>query len=114
MKGAYDALVSMGIIANFIPFLFMFAAMIVLQREPAGGDVIRVPGGSPIGIALASLGFIVTAVSIVLACVPPDEEPNKALAVVKVVGLSLLLLAVGALVYASGRGRARRALTHAT
>ena len=47
VRGAYDALVSMGIIANFIPFLFMFAAMIKLQREPAGPDVMRVPGGAP-------------------------------------------------------------------
>src|SRR5438445_4601970 len=43
VHGAYDALVSIGIIAYFIPFLFMFAAMIVLQREPAGPDVMRVP-----------------------------------------------------------------------
>ena len=57
MRGAYDALVSMGIIAYFIPFLFMFAAMIVLQREPAGPEVMRVPGGKPVAIALASLGF---------------------------------------------------------
>ena len=49
VHGAYDALVSMGIIAYFIPFLFMFAAMIVLQREPAGPDVMRVPGGRPGG-----------------------------------------------------------------
>jgi len=34
--GAYDVLVSMGIVTYFIPFLFMFAAMIRLQREPAG------------------------------------------------------------------------------
>ena len=45
VRGAYDALVSMGIIAYFIPFLFMFAAMIKLQREPAGPGVMRVPGG---------------------------------------------------------------------
>src|SRR5439155_1379555 len=63
VRGAYDALVSMGIIAYFIPFLFMFAAMIVLQREPAGPDVIRVPGGSTAAIALAALGFVTTAVS---------------------------------------------------
>ena len=93
VHGAYDALVSMGIIAYFIPFLFMFAAMIVLQREPAGPDVMRVPGGTPAAIALAATGFIVTAVSIVLACIPPDEEPNKALAVVKVVGSSAILVA---------------------
>jgi amino acid transporter len=107
VRGAYDALVSMGIIAYFIPFLFMFAAMIKLQREPAGPDVIRVPGGSGVAIALASLGFVVTAVSIVLACIPADEEPNKPLAVVKVVGSSLLLVAVGALVYMNGRKRAQ-------
>ena len=107
VHGAYDALVSMGIIAYFIPFLFMFAAMIVLQREPAGADVIRVPGGKPVATLLAATGFIVTAVSIVLACIPPDEEPNKTLAVVKVVGSSAILVGVGAIVYLLGRRRAR-------
>jgi amino acid transporter len=107
VRGAYDALVSMGIIAYFIPFLFMFAAMIVLQREPAGPDVMRVPGGKPVAIALAAIGFGVTLLSIVLACIPPDEEPNKMLAVVKVVGASAALVLVGAVVYMLGRRRAR-------
>jgi amino acid transporter len=96
----------MGIIAYFIPFLFMFAAMIVLQREPAGPAVMRVPGGKPVAVVLAALGFLVTAVSIVLACVPPDEEPNKSLAVFKVVGSSLVLVGIGAVVYLLGRRRA--------
>ena len=109
VRGAYDALVSMGIIAYFIPFLFMFAAMIVLQREPAGPDVIRVPGGSTAAIALAALGFVTTAVSIVLACVPADDEPNKMLAVVKVVGSSLALVAIGAVIYLIGRRRSASA-----
>jgi amino acid transporter len=106
VRGAYDALVSMGIIAYFIPFLFMFAAMIKLQREPAGPDVMRVPGGVRVAIALAALGFVTTAVSIVLACIPPDEEPNKTLAVVKVVGSSLALMTLGVVVYLLGRRRA--------
>jgi amino acid transporter len=107
VHGAYDALVSMGIIAYFIPFLFMFAAMIVLQREPAGPEVMRVPGGKPVAIALAATGFFVTAVSIVLACIPPDDEPRKMLAVVKVVGSSAILVGIGAVVYWLGRRRAR-------
>ena len=107
VHGAYDALVSMGIIAYFIPFLFMFAAMIVLQRDPAGPEVMRVPGGRQVAILLAATGFAVTAVSIVLACIPPDEEPNKMLAVVKVVGSSAVLVAIGAGVYLLGRRRAR-------
>ena len=108
VRGAYDALVSMGIIAYFIPFLFMFAAMIKLQREPAGPGVMRVPGGTPVAIALAVLGMATTAVSIVLACVPPDEEPHKLLAAGKVVGSSLFLVGIGVIVYALGRRRAAR------
>jgi glutamate:GABA antiporter len=107
VRGAYDALVSMGIIAYFIPFLFMFAAMIKLQREPAGPEVMRVPGGRPVAIAVASLGFAVTAISIVLACIPAYDEPNKLLAVVKVVGASVALIAIGAIVYVAGRRRAK-------
>ena len=105
VKGAYDVLVSMAIISYFIPYLFMFASMIRLQREPAGPDVIRVPGGRPIAIALAALGFCVTAGSIVLALIPAEDEPNKVLAVIKVAGLTVLLVAVGALVYFMGRHR---------
>jgi len=100
----------MGIIAYFIPFLFMLAAMIKLQREPAGPDVMRVPGGPRVAVAVAALGFATTAVSIVLACVPPDDEPNKALAVVKVVGSSLVLVLIGVAIYLHGRRRA--AFTH--
>lgn len=105
VRGAYEALVSMGIIAYFIPFLFMFAALLTLQREPAGPGVMRVPGGRPVAIALAALGFTVTAISIVLACVPAEEEPDKTFFVVKVVGSSLALVGLGMIVYLVGRWR---------
>jgi amino acid transporter len=107
VRGAYDVLVSMSVITYFIPFLFMFAAMIKLQDEPAGPDVMRVPGGRPVAIGLAALGFMTTAVSIVLACIPAAEEPDKPLAVVKIVGLSAVLLMIGAGVYVVGRRNRR-------
>jgi amino acid transporter len=103
VKGAYDVLVSMSIISYFIPYLFMFAALIRLQREPAGPDVIRVPGGPPVAIISAAIGFTTTAVSIGLALVPSADEPNKLLAVSKVGGLTLLLLVGGSLVYLHGK-----------
>jgi glutamate:GABA antiporter len=110
VKGAYDVLVSMSIISYFIPYLFMFASLIRLQREPAGPDVIRVPGGGPVAIGLAALGLTTTTVSIVLALIPADDEPDKLLAVVKVAGLTVLLVAGGAFVYFLGtrREHARR------
>jgi len=107
VKGAYDVLVSMAIISYFIPYLFMFASMIRLQQEPAGPEVIRVPGGRPVAIGLAALGFTTTVISIALALIPAEDEPHKVLAVTKVAGLTVLLVAAGALVY--WRGRWRRA-----
>ena len=105
VKGAYDVLVSMAIIGYFIPYLFMFASMIKLQSEPAGPEVIRVPGGRPVATLLGGLGFLVTAVTIVLALIPAEDETNKVLAVTKVAGLTLLLLVGGAAVYLTGKRR---------
>jgi amino acid transporter len=105
VKGAYDVLVSMSIIGYFVPYVFMFAAMIRIQREPAGPEVMRVPGGTPVAIALAALGLITTLVSIGLSLVPADDESNKPLAVIKVAGLSLLLMLAGAVVYLIGKRR---------
>ena len=105
VKGAYDVLVSMSIISYFIPYLFMFASMIRLQSEPGGPWAFQVPGGRPVATALACLGFATTLVSIGLALVPADDEANKMLAVVKVAGLTLLLVAVGTIVYALGKRR---------
>jgi len=105
VRGAYDVLVSMSIISYFVPFLFMFAALIKVQGEPAAPGVMRAPGGYAGAVILGALGFFTTSIAIVLACVPAADEPNKPLAVVKIVGLSVVLLAIGAGVYAAGRSR---------
>jgi amino acid transporter len=110
VKGAYDILVSASIVSYFIPFLFMFAAMIKVQKEPAGPEVVRVPGGATVAVALAALGFTTTAVSIALALVPSADEVNKALAVLKIAGLSLLPLALGIVTYAAARRKSGRKL----
>jgi len=105
VKGAYDALVSMSVISYFIPFLFLFGSMIRLQKEAAGPEVIRVPGGKPVAIILAGLGFTTTAISIMLSVIPPENEPNKGLAVVKIVGLCSLLVAAGTAIFWRGHSR---------
>ena len=105
VKGAYDVLVSMGVITYLIPFLFIFGAMIRLQKEPAGSEVMRVPGGKAMAILLSLLGFATTSVAIILAIIPSEDEPNPSLAVAKVVCLSLLLILIGAGLYARGKWR---------
>jgi amino acid transporter len=106
VKGAYDVLASMTVITYFIPYLYVFAAMIKLQAEPAGPEVIRVPGGKPMAILVAVTGLITTIFTILISVIPQPDEPNKLLAVIKVVGGSAVLLAVGAWLYWAGKQRA--------
>jgi amino acid transporter len=108
VKGAYDVLVSMGIITYFIPYLYLFAAMISVQNQPTGPTVIRVPGGKRIAIPLAILGLVTTSLTICLSVLPSDDEPNKPLAVVKVLGMTFLVLAGGVVIYALGKRRQLR------
>lgn len=108
VKGAYDVLVSMGVIAYFIPYALMFAAMVRAQREPAGPGVVRVPGGPKVGRLVAVVGLTTTVVSIVLACLPPKGSEEPSLEVLKIVGGSLLLVVAGAIIYFVGTGGRKR------
>jgi amino acid transporter len=110
VKGAYDVLVSMGVITYFIPYLYLFASMFKLQSEPAGAEVIRVPGGKPAAYALAIVGFVTTAFTIALSVLPPPDEPNKALAVFKIVGGCGALVLIGVGLYWAGKRRATQLL----
>ncbi len=108
VKGAYDVLVSLGVIVYFIPYLYLFAAMIKLQREPAGPEVIRVPGGSAVAKLVAALGFLTTTLTIFVSLIPQPEEPNKPLALLKIIGGTGALLLVGMWIYAAGKRRASK------
>ena len=114
VRGAYDVLVSMGVICLFLPYLMLFAAMIRLQRESARPGVRRVPGGKPVAIALASIGLISTSATIVLCIIPGADETNKPLAVVKVIGGTLALIGAGVAVFLAERRNARAQLKPST
>jgi amino acid transporter len=107
VRGAYNVLVSMGVISLFLPYLFLFSAMIRLQGRPTGPEVRRVPGGRPVAIVLASLGLVSTVVTIVLSLIPGGDETNKPLAVAKVLGATMVLVGAGVVVFVAERRRAR-------
>ncbi|HUJ41178.1 MAG TPA: APC family permease [Candidatus Acidoferrales bacterium] len=105
VEGAYNVLVSMTVITTFIPYLFLFASVVRLAprlAESTQPAFFRLPGGPIVVSALALLGFATTLVCILLSLVPSAAEPNKPLAVLKVAGLSFLLLAAGVAAYAGG------------
>jgi amino acid transporter len=107
VRSAYDVLVAMGIISFFLPYLFLFAAMIKLQGRRVGPEVRRVPGGKPVAVLLASVGLASTALTIVLSAFPAHDDPNKPLAVAKVLGGTIVLVGAGVLVFVVERRRAR-------
>ncbi len=99
VKGAYDVLVSLGVIFYFIPYLYLFGALIKVQNTPAGPEVIRVPGGKHVAMLVAVLGLLTTAATIVLSLLPQPDEANKPLASLKIVGGTAALLLIGAWIY---------------
>lgn len=109
VRGAYDVMVSMTIVTTFLPFLAVFAAMAKVQSRPAAAGVMRVPGGRPVALTLAAVGFLSTAATIVLAVFPAEEEPHKAIAVAKVLVATIVLVGAGIAVFLIGE-RKRRAL----
>jgi len=96
------------VITYFIPYLYLFASMFKLQSEPAGADVIRVPGGKPAAYALSILGFLTTLFTIGLSVLPAPDEANKPLAVFKIVGGCGALLLIGVWLYWARKRRAGR------
>lgn len=79
-RSAYQILIDAAIILYFIPFLYMFAAVIKLaaRKDRAENEhAILIPGGK-VGLWLSGgLGFIVVLLGIVVSLVPPGDSPNK-------------------------------------
>jgi uncharacterized membrane protein len=70
---------------------------------------VRIPGGKPVAIVLGLMGLAATVVTIVLSTIPAEDDPHPVLAVVKVIGLTALLLGAGVVAFAVARLRQRAA-----
>src|SRR6202030_883462 len=109
VKGAYDVLVSLMVIGLMLPYLFLFTAAIRLSGGEPAPDQLRIPGGRCTIVVTALVGLATTVAAIILAVVPRPDEPNKVLAVIKIVGMTAAMLAGGVAIYVGGKRRARRA-----
>jgi amino acid transporter len=106
VKGAYDVLISMMVVAVMLPFVSLFATVIPLSRGTAGPGELAIPGGRPTLILMALIGLVTTLGSIALAFVPAGDDAHPLLTASKVVGMTAALLGTGGAVYWSGRRRA--------
>jgi len=81
-RSAYQILIDAAIILYFIPFLYMFAAVIKLAARKDRAEnphAILIPGGKA-GLWLSGgLGFLVVLAGIFVSLVPPGDSTNKIL-----------------------------------
>jgi len=67
-----------------------------------------VPGGKIVAMMIAVLGSLTTAVTIALSLIPQADEPNKPLALFKILGATMALVLMGVWIYTAGKRRAAR------
>ncbi len=104
-RGAYQFLVDAAIILYFIPFLYMFAAVIRLAYRRDRKDnphAVLVPGGMFGVWVCGCLGFLVVLIGIVVSLVPPGDSSNKLGFELKLVGGTAVSILLGLILYWRG------------
>jgi amino acid transporter len=110
-RGAYQFLIDAAIILYFIPFLYMFAAVIKLAHRKDRGEnphAVLVPGGTAGVWVCGGLGFVVVLIGIMVSLVPPGDSSDKLGFELKLVGGTVASILIGLALYWRG-ARAKRA-----
>jgi glutamate:GABA antiporter len=94
VKDAYGVFVGATILISMIPFVLLFASAIKLRS-------------TAIVVLAAVVGLFTTLSAMVLAVIPSGDETNGTLAVIKILGLTALMVGAGTLVYSFGANRVR-------
>ena len=113
-RGAYQGLIDITIIIYFIPFLYMYAAAIKLagrKDRSQNSHAVLIPGGKAGVWIVSGIAFAVTVLCIFVSLLPPGDSANRTLFVVKVVGETVVAMALGLVLYYRGlRAKAREAV----
>jgi amino acid transporter len=108
---AYQFLIDAAIILYFIPFLYMFAAVIKLARRKdrkENADAVLVPGGIAGVWICGGLGFLVVLIGILVSLIPPGEVPSKLGFELRLIGGTAASVLLGLFLYWRG-ARAKHA-----
>jgi amino acid transporter len=112
-RGAYQFLIDAAIILYFIPFLYMFAAVIKLARRKdrmENEHAVLVPGGLS-GVWISGcLGFLIVLIGIAVSLVPPGDSSDKLGFELKLVGGTLASILLGLVLYWRGARSKEKAL----
>jgi len=107
VQETYEQLALFTTVVYFIPYLYLFAAIIKLGVPGAATPgVISVPGGRIGAILVGALGFLTTSIAIVFALIPPEDVLHPVWYETKILGGFVILLGTGWLLYRRGRREA--------
>jgi amino acid transporter len=98
LEEAYLVLVDATIIVYFVPYLYLFAALLAHERRPLAGPPAK-------ALYAGACGLLATGTAIAFAFVPPAGVSSPVAYAVKVTAQALALLAAGAVLYAVQRRR---------
>jgi glutamate:GABA antiporter len=102
---AYQIVVDAAIILYFIPFLYMFAAVIKLSHRKDRAEnahATLVPGGR-FGVWICGgLGFTVVIMGIAVSVIPPGDSTDKLFFLLRLIGGTGATLLIGLLLYWRG------------
>ncbi len=111
IQEAYDIMVNLTILIYFVPYMYLFLAVVRLRRtagEVEPPDVLRIPGGR-IGLYLvAGSGCAATAISLALLFVPPSGTENILNYEANLIGQAAIVLAAGVAIYWYGGAKEGR------
>jgi glutamate:GABA antiporter len=99
VEKAYLIILDTQLLIYFIPYVYLFISFLVLRRERAPAESVRVPGGRLGARAIGVAGLTVTLLAMVIATVPPDGETNPIGFWAKVIGGALGFVALGGVVW---------------
>ena len=91
------------IIVYFIPYLYLFAALVRLASGPPPPGSIPVPGGRPGILVVAVIGFTTTLLACIFALMPPEGTENVWRYEAEILGGCALLIVFGLVLYRRGR-----------
>jgi amino acid transporter len=105
VQSAYQMLIDAAIILYFIPFLYMFAGVIILARRGRRREeknAVLIPGGMTGVWICGAVGFVVVLLGIVVSAVPPGDVTNAFLFETKLIIGTVVSILIGLVLYWRG------------
>lgn len=100
VEEAYMILLDTTILVYFIPYVYMFAAYIVLRRRKFNeSEAVKSPKNDSLALVAGTVGLIVTLISMVLSALPSPDSTNPLLYEIKVIGGALAFVLSGWIIY---------------